>query len=152
MKLVFKTEQSLHSMLTKVKDPVTKEKQAKVVYQIPCSCSKVYIGETVRKLETRVKEQQIACQKGTHCRRQHRQNMHRRSPPNQVGRCHINRPSQNCQGTTAERNILLQYPPFNRDEGIELPRCCMVALKDTAGGNGRKQLPTSRGTTFCDSA
>ena len=41
MKLVFKAAQSLCSMLTKVKDPVTKEKQAKVVYQIPCSCSKV---------------------------------------------------------------------------------------------------------------
>ena len=28
------------SMLTKVKDPVIMEKQAKVLYRIPCSCGK----------------------------------------------------------------------------------------------------------------
>ena len=64
MKVVFKSGQSLRSMLTKVKDPLTKEKQAKVVYEIPYSCGKAYIGETVKRLETRVKEHQVACQKG----------------------------------------------------------------------------------------
>ena len=41
------------------------KKRSKVVYQIPCSCGKKYIGETVRRLETRMKEHQDACQKGT---------------------------------------------------------------------------------------
>ena len=56
LKVVFKSGQSIRFMLTKVKDPLTKEKQAKVVYHIPCSCGKAYIGKTVRRHETRVKE------------------------------------------------------------------------------------------------
>ena len=64
MKVIFKSGQSLHSVLTKVKDALPMEKQSKVVYRIPCSCGRVYIGETKRKLETRLKEHQDACQKG----------------------------------------------------------------------------------------
>ena len=40
------------------------EKQAKVVYHIPCSCGEAYIGETMKRLEIRVKEHRHACQKG----------------------------------------------------------------------------------------
>ena len=35
-----------------------------IVYGIPCSCSKVYIGEIVRRLKKRIKEQKDACRKG----------------------------------------------------------------------------------------
>ncbi len=35
-----------------------------IVYSIPCSCGKVYIGETTRRLEQRVKEHQDACKRG----------------------------------------------------------------------------------------
>ena len=52
-------------MLAKVKDLLPMEKKAKVVYQIPCSCGKSYIGETRRRLETRLREHQEACRKGT---------------------------------------------------------------------------------------
>ena len=38
--------------------------RAGVVYQTPCQCGKVYIGETQRHLETRVKEHRDACNKG----------------------------------------------------------------------------------------
>ena len=40
------------------------EKLAGVVHQIPCQCGKVYVGETQRWLETRVKEHKDACSKG----------------------------------------------------------------------------------------
>ena len=40
------------------------EKLAGVIYQIPCRCGKVYVRETQRRLETRVKEQRDACTKG----------------------------------------------------------------------------------------
>ena len=63
MKAVLRSGQSLHSMMIKVKDPLMMEKQAKVVYCIPCSCGKAYIRETVRRLEARVKEHRNACQK-----------------------------------------------------------------------------------------
>ena len=64
LKVVFRSGLSLCSMLTRVKDTLGMEKRSKVVYQIPCSCGKKYIGETVRRLETRMKEHWDACQKG----------------------------------------------------------------------------------------
>ena len=56
LKVVFKSGPILYSLLTKVKDPLPKEKLAGVVYWIPCQCGKVYVGETQRCLRTRVKE------------------------------------------------------------------------------------------------
>jgi predicted GIY-YIG superfamily endonuclease len=47
----------------RVKDQILMGKQSNVVYQIPCSCGKVYIGETIRRLQSRVKEHQDACRK-----------------------------------------------------------------------------------------
>ena len=64
MKVVFRSGQSLRSMLTKVNNALTMEKLSKVVHWVPCSCSKAYIGETVRRLETRMKEHRDACRKG----------------------------------------------------------------------------------------
>ena len=61
LKVVFKSGPTLHSLLTRVKDPLPKEKLAGVVYQIACQCGKVYVGETQRRLETRVKEHRDAC-------------------------------------------------------------------------------------------
>ena len=56
IRVVFKSGWTLHSMLTKVKDTLPPGKQSNVIYRIPCSCGQVYIGETKRKLETRLKE------------------------------------------------------------------------------------------------
>ena len=44
----------------KWRTPLPKEKLEGVVYQIPCQCSKVYVGETQRPLETWVKEHRDA--------------------------------------------------------------------------------------------
>ena len=60
---VFKSGPTLRRLLTKVKDPLPVTKQSNVVYEVPCTCSKVYIGETKRKLETRLKEHRDACVK-----------------------------------------------------------------------------------------
>ena len=64
IRIVFKSGQTLRSMLTKVKDTLPPGKQSNVVYHIPCSCGQVYIGETKRRLETRLKEHQNACERG----------------------------------------------------------------------------------------
>ena len=50
-------------MLSKVKYPLPIELQSGVVYRIPCSCGKAYIGETMRRLETRLKEHRDDCRK-----------------------------------------------------------------------------------------
>ena len=47
--------------LTKVKDVIPVGMNSKVVYKIPCSCGRIYIGETIRQLELRVKEHVEAC-------------------------------------------------------------------------------------------
>ena len=64
IRVVFKSGLTLHSMLTKVKDTLPPGKQSNVVYRIPCSCGQVYIGETKRRLETRLKEHRDACERG----------------------------------------------------------------------------------------
>ena len=64
VRVAFKAGRTLRSMLTRVKDPLPVEKQSMVVYQIPCSCGQVYIGETIRQLETRLREHKGTCSKG----------------------------------------------------------------------------------------
>ena len=64
IRVVFKSGRTLRSMLVKVKDMLPVGKQSNVVYSIPCSCGQVYIGETKRRLETRLKEHRYACKKG----------------------------------------------------------------------------------------
>ena len=55
--------------------------------------------------------------------------------------------------TTAEGGHphLLHSSSLNRDEGIELPKCWMAALK-AAAETAAKHSTTSAGATFCDSA
>ena len=50
--------------LVKVKDPIPVEMKSGVVYEVPCSWSKVYIGKTKRILETRMKEHRAAAHLG----------------------------------------------------------------------------------------
>ena len=49
VRVAFTSGKTLHSLLTQVKDPLPVDKQSMVVYQIPCSCGKVYIGKTIRR-------------------------------------------------------------------------------------------------------
>ena len=58
IRVSFKVGPTLGSWLTRVKDVLPVGMQSKVAYEIPCSCGKTYIGETVRRLETRIHEHQ----------------------------------------------------------------------------------------------
>ena len=60
---MFKSRPTFCSLLTKVKDLLPIDKQSNVFYEVPCTCSKVYIGETKRRLGTRLKEHKDACVK-----------------------------------------------------------------------------------------
>ena len=58
---VFKSGPTLRNLLTKAKDPLPIDKQWNVVYEVPSTCGKVYIGETKCRLETKIKEHKDAC-------------------------------------------------------------------------------------------
>ena len=56
----FKSASTLRTAPGRVKDPIPVEKKSGVVYEVPCSCGKLYIGETKRTLEIRKKKQRAA--------------------------------------------------------------------------------------------
>ena len=49
------SDTTLRSRLVRPKDPADPSRQDGVVYKIPCECSKVYIGETGRPMQERIK-------------------------------------------------------------------------------------------------
>ena len=56
IRAVFKSDTTLRSHLVRPKDTVDLAKQDGVVYRIPCECGKVYVGETGRSMQERIKE------------------------------------------------------------------------------------------------
>ena len=56
IRTVFKSDITLKFRLVRPKDPADPNKQDSVVYKIPCTCGKVYIGETRRPMHERMKE------------------------------------------------------------------------------------------------
>ena len=56
IRTVFKSDITLRSRLVRQKDPADPNKQDGVVYKIRCTCGKVYIGETGRSMQERMKE------------------------------------------------------------------------------------------------
>ena len=63
IRTVFRSGPTLRNLLTKVKDPLPIDKQSNVVYEVLCTCGKVYISETQCRLGTRIKEHKDACVK-----------------------------------------------------------------------------------------
>ena len=47
-----------------MKDKLSVEQESSVVYKVPCTCGSYYIGEKVRRLETRLREHKDACKRG----------------------------------------------------------------------------------------
>ena len=58
IRTIFKTNNTLRSLLTKTKPLNENEVNKNVIYKIPCHCGKFYIGETCRSLPKRIKEHQ----------------------------------------------------------------------------------------------
>ena len=58
--VAYKPTYTLHCKLSKPKDKIDLLGQTNVVYQIQCSnCDKMYVGQTGRKLATRIHEHQL---------------------------------------------------------------------------------------------
>ncbi len=56
VRTVFKSDTTLRSHLVRPKDALEPGKKGSVVYRIQCKCGKVYIGETGRAMQDRIKE------------------------------------------------------------------------------------------------
>ena len=54
--MVFKSNTTLRSHSVRAKDTVNPARQDSEVYRIPCKCGKIYIGETGRPMQERMKE------------------------------------------------------------------------------------------------
>jgi hypothetical protein len=63
IRVVFSSKETMRAELVRFK-PKSKTIKKDVIYKIPCECSKSYIGETGRALETRLSEHQRNLKKG----------------------------------------------------------------------------------------
>ena len=148
LRVVFRSGRTLHSMLTRVKDTLPLGKHFNVVYQIPCGgCSKVYIGETIRRLETRLKEHHEALRRGMTEKsavaehawdNQHSINWEETSIIDQARRHKelLLKKALHTHMTPADQRI-------NWDEGLELPGCWTATLKRLGGGADNSRPATS---------
>ena len=61
IKVALKPHLTIGSLFPRPKDPVPKDQARGVIYSIPCKdCEKLYIGETKRKFNTRLREHKKA--------------------------------------------------------------------------------------------
>ena len=138
IKTVFRSGPTLRNLLTKVKDPLPIDKQSNVVYEVPCTCRKVYIGETQRRLGTRIKEHKDACVKNltdkSAIAEHARTNDH---PINWTERKILQRANRAMELVLKESLSIRTTPEdtrFNRDSGYELPDCWIATYKKLKGG------------------
>ena len=150
-KVVFKSGPTVRSLLTKVKDPLPQEKLAGVVYQ--CQCGKVYVGETQRRFETRVKEHRDACNKeylnkgdtGKSAIAEHQWDQQHQV--NWEGTRVLDIASRPVQLRVKEALYIQKTPTNNRlhrDEGYELPGCWIATVKKLGGGVSSSRASANR--------
>ena len=135
IRVAFRSGHSLRSVLTRVKDPLPPDLQSKVIYKVPCSCGKAYIGETTRRLETRLKEHKDACRKQLTDKSaiaEHAWNSHCpiKWEEVSVGPC------QKLSDLMIKEAIHIQTTPMdrliNRDKGAEIPGCWVATINALA--------------------
>ena len=129
----FKTVTSIRTLLVHPKDPIQKEKRTRVVYEVPCSCGKVYIGKTIRTLETRIKEHKKACREADYSKSAIAE--HAWTEQHQVDWDDV----KILDNTEREDLLLLREAAYikltdqeqriNRDEGVELPAVWTSTLR-----------------------
>ena len=158
VRAVFKSETTLRSQLVRPKDAVDPAKQDGVVYRIPCECSKVYIGETGRPMQDRIKEHDRdirLARTETSAVSEHAHNTGHKPLWNEVKFIDRDPYYYTCR---VKEVIQIRLHPnnINRDSGIEFPETWMPTIKKktTTGepcdsGSPREQyaVETSRSTT-----
>ena len=136
VRTVFKSDTTLRSHLVRPKGALEPTKHDGVVYKIPCECSKVYIGETGRAMQDKIKEHdrdihaQLACAQ-TSAVSEH---------ANETGHLPIWKevkfidrdPHWYTRRVKEAIHIRLHPNNINRDSGIEIPEAWIPTESTTA--------------------
>ena len=118
--------------LTRVKDSLPTCMRSGTVYKVPCTCGKYYIGESIRRLETRLVEHKEACFKGD----THKSAIadHAWSEQNAIewdNTTVIDR-SSNRMNLMLKEALHIQLRPkqqqMNRDSGTDIPGCWVSTI------------------------
>ena len=124
---VFMSETTLRSQLARPKDAVDPAKQDCVVYRIPCECGKVYIGETGRPMQDRIKEHDRdirLARTETSAVSEHAHNTGHKPLWNE-GKFIDRDPYYHTRRVEEAIHIRLHPNSINRDSGIEIPEAWM---------------------------
>ena len=131
VRAVFKSETTLRSQLVRPKDAVDPAKQDGVVYRIPCECGKVYIGETGRPMQARIKEHDREIRLArteTAAVSEHAHNTGHKPLWNEV-KFTDRDPYYYTRRVKEAIYIRLHPNKINRDSGIEIPEAWMPTIK-----------------------
>ena len=138
IRTVFRSGPTLRGLLTKVKDPLPIEKQANIVYEVPCTCGQVYIGETRRRLGTRLKEHRDACKKGLTDKSAIAEHAWTNGHPIRWDATKVLQRASRTMELVMKESLSIRTKPeserFNRDSGFELPDCWIATYKKLRGG------------------
>ena len=127
IKVAFRSGVSLRSKLSKVKDKLP---NSNVVYRVPCSCGKFYIGGMVRRLETRLKEHKEACLRGEQEKSDHAWSSHHPILWKEASVVDQARTRKELLLKEALHiSLTSEEQRFNRDVGLELQGCWVSTLK-----------------------
>ena len=133
IKTAFKSGMTLRAQLSRVKDKLPTSMSSCVVYSIPCSCGKVYIGETTRRLEQRISEHQDACRKGEEKKSAVAEHAWKEHHPIRWQETSVIDRASRFGELRVKEALHIHLTPedqrFNRDVGLELPGCWVSTLK-----------------------
>ena len=148
--MAFKAGRTLRSLLTRVKDHLPAEKQSMVVYQIPCSCGRVCIRKTIRRLETRLKEHRDACSRGQIEKSAVAEHAWKFNHPIKWSDASVLDCAKRHGELLLKEALHIQSAAkgstFNRDGGVELHECWAAAIKKCEGRSQRRSNRPPGGT------
>lgn len=133
IRVAFRSGSTLRTRLSKVKDKLPIKKNSKVIYHVPCSCGKVYIGETVRRLETRIYEHMEACKRGETSKSALAEHAWAEGHPILWEEISVKDRAKNQIELKVKEGLHIQLHPeggsINRDMGLDMPGCWRSTLK-----------------------
>ena len=107
--------------------------KSNVVSCLSCSCGKAYIGETIRRLETRIKENEDVCKKGLTEKSaitEHAWTTNHTIEWNETTVLHqAGRRKELMIKEALHISLTTETQCFNRDEGLKFLACCVAKLK-----------------------